>query len=558
MSKPLPKIYPYARVSTTSQLSGTGLSQQTDPQQLEQLSAKYKLPIEDGIQDIGRSAYHGEHLKHELGAFLQAIKQGHIATDSILVVHSLDRLSRLKLGFAKQIYLNLTNAGVHIYSTLDNHLYKAHDIGSEVLSSVIFERAHNESKTKSARTVGNALKLINDYQNGIRSPTGEPVAIKSVGTLPWFIDGSDGTVKQHPYYWSAAELLAKRIIEGVSIPTIKDELDKIYPPIHPPLKKDKWLTNTLRHFHKLTALQGNRIITLQGTEHHLEGYYPKLLTNNEYAKLQAARAKRDTYPVRKEVNLITGIAIAKCSCGSAVANRRRSDHRATLFCLSGTRKENDCSGWYMSLAYAEKALVAIGKDVFSSMSKSSVDTGDIDLLKLTIKDKQEQLKLLNQRFLDNKLPTVMIDTMLSIETDLKSLNKQLKSKELDLLMIDNSLSEQWNSIEILLPEPNDTPKRNALKTIIKKSVNKITFNRLAKSHFKLVFEFVNGHIREVELIKGKLSIPFFNMPADGINTLYSFETRNKFKNFPLHELGIENMENDYVELELVPIQKDTF
>tara|TARA_R110001583_G_C5636823_1_gene407577 strand:+ start:84 stop:1727 length:1644 start_codon:yes stop_codon:yes gene_type:complete len=545
MSKPLPKIYPYARVSATSQLSGTGLSQQTDPQQLEQLSTMYNLPIEDGIQDLGKSAYHGEHLKHELGVFLQAIKQGDIATDSILVVYSLDRLSRLQLGFAKQIYLDLTNAGVHIYSTLDNHLYKAHDIGSEVLSSVIFERAHNESKTKSARTIGNALKLINDYQNGIRSPTGEPVAIKSVGTLPWFIDGSDGTVKQHPYYWNAAKLLSKRIIEGVPIPSIKGELDKLYPPIHPPIKKDKWLTNTLRHFHKLIALQGNRIINLQGTEHLLEGYYPKLLTDEEYAKLQAARAKRDTYPVRKEVNLITGIGIAKCSCGSAVANRRRSDHRATLFCLSGTRKENDCSGWYMSLAYAEKALLAIGKDIFSGVSNDLIDTTHIDLLQLHIKEKQELLNTLSQRALDNKLPKTMLDSMLSIEREVEDLNIKLKDKELELLKVDKTLSNQWRSTDIELPLTTDTDARNTLKTLIKKSVNKITFNRIAKSHFNIKFAFVNGHVREVELRKGELDWGNFSHKAD-VDMIYTTTDNNISKTSGLTLPTIHNL----------PIEKD--
>jgi hypothetical protein len=497
-----------------SQLKGTGLDLQIDNELLDKLSKEHQLPIADGISDLGRSAFHGEHLKHELGAFLTAINDGLVSTGSILVVYSLDRLSRLQLGYSKQIYLDLTNSGVHIYSTLDNHLYKAHDIGSEVLSSVIFERAYNESKTKSARTTGNAKKLINDFNNGVRSPTGEPVAIKSVGSLPWFIDGSNGTINKHPYYWDAAQLVAKRIIAGVAIPSIKKELDVLYPPTQPPFKRDKWLTGTLRGFHKLEALQGNRTINLQGTKHLLEGYYPKLLSDKDYAQLIAARGKRDTYPVRKEINLITGIGIAKCSCGSAVANRRRDDHRATLFCLSGTRKENDCDGWYMSLAYAERAIIAIGKDVFINMANDSIDTSEIELLKLTLKSKQDMLKTLNQRALENRLPTTMLDSMLTIEDEVTGIQDEIRIKELELLKVDETLSSQWGALYSDVPPVTDSDAREKLKALIKKSVNNITFDKLAKSHFNLTFEFVNGHTRQVELNKGVMDWGNFSHKAD--------------------------------------------
>ena len=515
-----PKIYPYSRISTMSQMKGTGLELQIDNELLDKLSDEYKLPIADGISDLGKSAYHGDHLKHELGAFIQAIKDGLVSTGSILVVYSLDRLSRLKLGYAKQIYLDLTNSGVSIYSTLDNHLYKAHDVGSEVLSTVIFERAYNESKTKSARTTGNAKKLINDFNNGVRSPSGEPVAIKSVGSIPWWIDGSDGTIKKHPYYWGAAKLVAQRIIQGVAIPTIKKELDIEYPPIHAPLKRDKWLVGTLRKFHKLQALQGNRTIKLQGTEYFLEDYYPKLLSNKDYAQLIAARGKRDTYPVRKEINLITGIGLAKCSCGSAVANRRRKDHRATLFCLSGTRKENDCGGWYMSLSYAEKAVLAIGKDIFASMANESIDTSELDALKIKLKDKQEMLTTLNQRALENKLPVTMLDSMLDIEQEVLVIQSDIKDKELELLIVDDTLSSQWELLPSNVPDVNDSESREKLKTLIKKSINKLTFNRLAKSHFNLTFEFVNGHIRQVEVKKGVIGWGNFSHKAD-IDMIYT-------------------------------------
>ena len=63
-----PMIYPYARISTLTQLSGTGLDLQTDQEQLELLSTKYNLPIADGIQDLGKSVKWSSKIGHSFRA----------------------------------------------------------------------------------------------------------------------------------------------------------------------------------------------------------------------------------------------------------------------------------------------------------------------------------------------------------------------------------------------------------------------------------------------------------------------------------------------------------
>jgi hypothetical protein len=55
-------------------------------------------------------------------------------------------------------------------------------------STLLFSRAHEESATKSKRTYGNALSIIEKYNNGERSVDGYAIAIKSVGTNIWWYD----------------------------------------------------------------------------------------------------------------------------------------------------------------------------------------------------------------------------------------------------------------------------------------------------------------------------------------------------------------------------------
>ncbi|TOH11142.1 hypothetical protein CGI90_18130, partial [Vibrio parahaemolyticus] len=88
----IPKIYNYARVSTTKQLKGVGLETQQQRSVLENLSQKYNLPIHDeNFVDQGLSAYHGKHKDGAFGVVLSQIESGEIASGSILVVFSLDR-----------------------------------------------------------------------------------------------------------------------------------------------------------------------------------------------------------------------------------------------------------------------------------------------------------------------------------------------------------------------------------------------------------------------------------------------------------------------------------
>lgn len=82
---------------------------QINDEVLKSLSNEHNLPIaQETYQDLGKSAYKGENLQNELGLFLSAVKSRTVAEGSILVLYSLDRLSRLEIGHAKQTYYDLT------------------------------------------------------------------------------------------------------------------------------------------------------------------------------------------------------------------------------------------------------------------------------------------------------------------------------------------------------------------------------------------------------------------------------------------------------------------
>jgi len=91
-----PKAYSYVRFSTAEQAAGDSRRRQTD------LAADYvkrhglTLDIELNMRDLGVSAFKGKNLEETaaLGAFRRGIEDGMVEPGSVLLVESLDRISR--------------------------------------------------------------------------------------------------------------------------------------------------------------------------------------------------------------------------------------------------------------------------------------------------------------------------------------------------------------------------------------------------------------------------------------------------------------------------------
>jgi DNA invertase Pin-like site-specific DNA recombinase len=107
----MPRAYSYIRMSSPEQARGDSLRRQVE--RSEQFAAQHGLVLdkEFRLSDIGKSAYSGENLKTgALGRFLVAVRAGKIERGSLLIVESLDRLSRQKVIAALSV-----NAGAKMH-----------------------------------------------------------------------------------------------------------------------------------------------------------------------------------------------------------------------------------------------------------------------------------------------------------------------------------------------------------------------------------------------------------------------------------------------------------
>ena len=90
--------YSYIRFSSAAQERGDSLRRQTQGTEAYVQKKGYTLDTTLHLQDLGVSAFRGVNVREgALAAFLEAVKQGRVKPGSVLIVESLDRLTRDQL-----------------------------------------------------------------------------------------------------------------------------------------------------------------------------------------------------------------------------------------------------------------------------------------------------------------------------------------------------------------------------------------------------------------------------------------------------------------------------
>ena len=147
------KCYNYVRFSSAEQAKGDSLRRQTEG--AEKWAKEHGYTIDDTIQldDKGVSAFKGKNSSEgALSRFMEAIQNGKVPAGSVLIVESLDRLSRENPFNAQLLFSQIIISGVEIVSLFDaQHYTKDMQLGQIITSLMAFSTANEESSKKSDR-----------------------------------------------------------------------------------------------------------------------------------------------------------------------------------------------------------------------------------------------------------------------------------------------------------------------------------------------------------------------------------------------------------------------
>jgi len=291
--------------------------------------------------DQAISAYKGlNRIKGSLGAFLKRVKAGEISKGSVLIIEKMDRFSRSEVDLVLPDFLGLLQAGIEIYSCVDRTHYTLAAIRKNPMTLnyavMAMAMASDYSKSLGDRVTRSVNIRLNFAKHGTKVDFG-----------PWnpawidFVEETKGTGR---FEFNASAETVKRICReyssGSSMYAITKGLiaDKVAT-----LRGGKWCQQTISNILSNPALLGN--VTIKDTE--LKGYYPALLTQAEYDKLQAKLGENKSRKGGSEPSdYIANLWRNRCKCahcGETISTKKKNTRH--LFTCKG-KKTGTCESAY--------------------------------------------------------------------------------------------------------------------------------------------------------------------------------------------------------------------
>lgn len=221
MGRKMKRAFSYIRFSKPEQLKGDSLRRQ-----LEwgvSVCERFTWFLDESLApDQGYSGFHGINTAcGSLGLFLVSIKEGKVLPGDILLLESIDRLTREGLDEGRELVRSILKAGVEIYTREpERHYTKAdlNNIGSLIELMVYLERAYNESKTKSMR----GLDWWKKQRAGLTEK--KPIHLNVPGWLRLSADKS--RFEKKPEAVKAVKLIYKLAGQGLGINPITAKLNR--------------------------------------------------------------------------------------------------------------------------------------------------------------------------------------------------------------------------------------------------------------------------------------------------------------------------------------------
>lgn len=166
--------YSYIRFSTKGQINGDSLTRQLS--NARSYAKRHDLLLDErSYQDHGISAFEGKNAKQgALRAFLDAIDEGKIPSNCTLLVENFDRISRMPVQDALDLFSSITKRGVTIVTLTDERSYSRSGIAKDWVQllpvQVAMARAHEESAVKSMRAKSGKLAALADGRKHGKCP----------------------------------------------------------------------------------------------------------------------------------------------------------------------------------------------------------------------------------------------------------------------------------------------------------------------------------------------------------------------------------------------------
>lgn len=316
-----PRAYSYLRFSTPEQAQGDSRRRQAALADDYAKRHRLTLDAELRMEDLGVSAYRGKNLDAtaKLGAFLAAIRAGDVPAGSVLLIESLDRLSRKDARKAVRVLEEIVDAGVDVVTLSDGekrYSKESLDGFDFIMAVLILMRANEESKTKGKR-VGAAWAA----KRKAAEDSGKTLTQLAPGWIHVTEDGKRVLVAERA---KIVRRIFRMFADGTGQHAIATALNADKVPTFG--RADRWHKSYIAKILRSSTVIGTMTPhtddgTTRTPQTPIEGYYPAAVDRETFDRVQALiETSHKARPVKSSLKVQNVLAgLARCPhCGGAM------------------------------------------------------------------------------------------------------------------------------------------------------------------------------------------------------------------------------------------------
>jgi len=389
------KAYSYTRMSTPEQQKGDSKRRQVE--MARAYAHRHDLEIVERYDDLGVSAYRGANA--ELGAlsrFIGAVDNGTVERGSVLIVESIDRLSRQAVAQALNLLMELIRKGITVVTLSPEEVYSDETIGDGLLlfgALFVMARAHEESKIKAMRG-REAWKAKRD-----RARASGQVATRRV---PAWLYLEHGVLRVHEDRAKTVEEIFRLAQDGWGAFSIAKALnqrrEKPWGTRPNAVWRDSYIKKILHSRTVLGEYQPHLVETVRGKQERIadgdpiEGYYPAIIDIELFHDVgRALTIRRSVGAGRKGAkyaNLFTGLLRCWCGAGYRYVYKGAPPKGGEYLQCSVSASKGSCS----MPAIRYKVMEALLLDVVDSLdARKILDPSTMNRRSVEARSKRAQL-----------------------------------------------------------------------------------------------------------------------------------------------------------------------
>lgn len=519
----MPKAYPYIRFSSDKQKDGLSIQRQTEAIEAY-LAANPQLTVDRSVnlEDLGVSGYAGRHVQKggALYYFLEKVKAGEIEKGSVLIIEHFNRLSRLKLNKAMDLFNDILKHGIDIAVLDEKQVFTAESISSiDYIKAVLkFDFAHEESKDKSKKGKDN-WKFKKETLRNSQNP--QIARLNFTKTLPLWLEKTDTEIIVNEQKAETIRLIFRLCSENNGYMRIATHLNQNKIP-RLDASNGPWTLDIVKRLlfnrallgeyqpRKTVEIQGRaRPIYIPNEEDPIKNVYPAVIDEDTFnAAHNGLKSRKNTGGGRRADMPNLFVKLLKCDeCGGSIKfNKHHNGYKQYNYLKCFNSLYGHCTSpgpktWRYD-KFEEVFFRFSGKlnleEIFKKNDQSKSIQKEITALTVTQNKKKEKINEVLSEIQKFEFTRSLYALVSDLEKETEELETQIKQKYQELSSVKQEELDRriknFKDINALLLKSTDVEIREKINNHLRGLIDSIALDFSSKT---CTIKFKNGIERHI-------------------------------------------------------------